>query len=191
LAKKGYPVKFVSSSRAKPKEPEIGCTEGKIQKYKESVKAYEFYKENYEQLSGGRKSVLKWFKEKKGAILVNVDMLTKGFDEPTIEVVALNRATKSMTLYLQMIGRGSRTFKDKLNFTLFDFWRKRPKIGTYEGNREWGLWHEEKKGGGGVPPLKECSLTNKGKPITGSGEVKKGCKRLIMASVSLCPFLRI
>ena len=188
LAKKGYPVKFVSSSRAKPKEPEIGCTEGKIQKYKESVKAYEFYKENYENYSGGRKSVLKWFKHTPSAILVNVDMLTKGFDEPTIEVVALNRATKSMTLYLQMIGRGSRTFTDKLNFTLFDFGGNAKRLGTYESNKEWSLWHEEKKGGGGVPPLKECGITSKSKPITGSGEVKKGCKRLIMASITLCPF---
>tara|TARA_R110000823_G_scaffold151125_2_gene281989 strand:+ start:6348 stop:7973 length:1626 start_codon:yes stop_codon:yes gene_type:complete len=188
FANKGYPVKFISSNKSKPKMYEDNATQGKIQRYKENLISYENYQDNYKKLSGSRGSVTKWFKTTKGAILVNVDMLTKGFDEPTIEVVSLNRATKSITLYRQMIGRGSRIYKDKSNFTLFDFGDNVNRLGSYESNIEWSLWHEEKKGGSGVPPLKECGISSTGKPITPGGEIKKGCKRLILASMALCPF---
>jgi superfamily II DNA or RNA helicase len=51
---------------------------------------------------------LLWFKETEGAIICNVDKLTTGYDEPTIQTVIVNRSTLSLTLFLQMIGRGGR-----------------------------------------------------------------------------------
>ncbi|WP_091608823.1 DEAD/DEAH box helicase [Maribacter dokdonensis] len=60
-----------------------------------------------------RASVLRWFKNTPGAILSNVGILTTGFDEPTVETVILYRATTSVSLYLQMVGRGSRTTDTK------------------------------------------------------------------------------
>lgn len=46
----------------------------------------------------------------KGAThgLVNVGCLTHGFDNPQVEVIAVARATKSASLYTQIIGRGTR-----------------------------------------------------------------------------------
>ena len=38
----------------------------------------------------------------------SVSILTTGFDSPSVQTIILNRATKSLTLYHQMIGRGSR-----------------------------------------------------------------------------------
>ena len=55
-----------------------------------------------------RKKVLQWFKETPDAILLNVNCFTTGFDEPTLECVIVNRATKSLSLWLQMVGRGGR-----------------------------------------------------------------------------------
>jgi superfamily II DNA or RNA helicase len=40
--------------------------------------------------------------------LCNVGCFTEGFDEPSIEVVAVARPTKSRSLYAQMVGRGTR-----------------------------------------------------------------------------------
>lgn len=40
--------------------------------------------------------------------LVNVGCLTHGFDNPQVEVIAVARATKSASLYTQIIGRGTR-----------------------------------------------------------------------------------
>ncbi|MBC71403.1 MAG: DEAD/DEAH box helicase, partial [Muricauda sp.] len=53
-----------------------------------------------------RKDILEWFAETPDAILTSVSILTTGFDEPTVESIILNRATRSLTLYFQMIGRG-------------------------------------------------------------------------------------
>lgn len=80
-----------------------------------------------------RKDVLSWFKNTKDAILSSVGILTTGFDEPTVETIILNRATRSLTLYHQMIGRGSRRLPNKSNFKLIDL-----------GNnvRRFGLWQD-------------------------------------------------
>ena len=40
--------------------------------------------------------------------LVNVGVLTEGYDEPTIDMVVMGRPTKSRSLYSQMVGRGTR-----------------------------------------------------------------------------------
>ena len=42
-----------------------------------------------------RAILLKWFKDTPHAILTSVSILTTGFDEPTIDTIILNRATKS------------------------------------------------------------------------------------------------
>jgi len=55
-----------------------------------------------------RKKVLEWFKNTPDAILLNVNCFTTGFDEPTTECVITNRATLSLSLYHQMIGRAGR-----------------------------------------------------------------------------------
>ena len=55
-----------------------------------------------------RKPILEWFKNTPDAILLNCGVLTAGFDEPTIQAVIINRATLSLSLWLQMVGRGGR-----------------------------------------------------------------------------------
>lgn len=42
------------------------------------------------------------------SVMINVGMLTTGFDDPKIRTIVLGRLTYSMNLYWQMIGRGSR-----------------------------------------------------------------------------------
>lgn len=80
-----------------------------------------------------RKDVLRWFKETPDAILTSVGILTTGFDEPTVQTIILNRATRSLTLYHQMIGRGSRKLPNKGRFKVIDL-----------GNnvRRFGLWQD-------------------------------------------------
>lgn len=55
-----------------------------------------------------RKPLLDWFKNTPNAILLNCGIFTTGFDETSIECVITNRATLSLSLYLQMVGRGGR-----------------------------------------------------------------------------------
>ena len=84
-----------------------------------------------------RKEILEWFKVTPGAILTSVSILTTGFDEPTVESVILNRATRSLTLYFQMIGRGSRILPTKNSFKIIDLGNNVARFGPWEGDIDW------------------------------------------------------
>tara|TARA_R110002073_G_scaffold72537_1_gene177237 strand:+ start:214165 stop:215721 length:1557 start_codon:yes stop_codon:yes gene_type:complete len=84
-----------------------------------------------------RRQILKWFKETPNAILTSVSILTTGFDEPTVDTIILNRATKSLTLYYQMIGRGSRILKQKPEFTVIDLGNNFHRFGAWGANLDW------------------------------------------------------
>jgi len=84
-----------------------------------------------------RREILAWFKLTPGAILSSVSILTTGFDEPTVETIILNRATKSLTLYHQMIGRGSRVIPGKTKFNVIDLGNNARRFGLWEGYIDW------------------------------------------------------
>ncbi|MFD1014793.1 DEAD/DEAH box helicase [Winogradskyella rapida] len=84
-----------------------------------------------------RKQILQWFHETPDAILTSVSILTTGFDEPTIDTIILNRATKSLTLYYQMIGRGSRILNNKSKFTTIDLGNNLYRFGPWGADLDW------------------------------------------------------
>ena len=84
-----------------------------------------------------RRDILQWFREKPNAILTSVSILTTGFDEPTVECVMLNRATRSLTLYFQMIGRGSRVLPNKSEFTVVDLGNNLTRFGLWDAPIDW------------------------------------------------------
>jgi len=84
-----------------------------------------------------RKEILKWFSETPDAILTSVSILTTGFDEPTVETIMLNRATRSLTLYFQMIGRGSRVLPNKDEFTVVDLGNNVARFGMWDSPIDW------------------------------------------------------
>lgn len=84
-----------------------------------------------------RKDILTWFKKTPDAILTSVGILTTGFDEPTVETIILNRATKSLTLYFQMIGRGSRKLENKDSFSVIDLGNNAARFGLWSDPINW------------------------------------------------------
>lgn len=84
-----------------------------------------------------RKDTLQWFKETPNAILTSVGILTTGFDEPTVNTIILNRATRSLTLYHQMIGRGSRRLPNKNQFTVIDLGNNVRRFGYWQDHINW------------------------------------------------------
>jgi len=84
-----------------------------------------------------RKDILKWFKVTPGAVLTSVGILTTGFDEPTVECILLNRATRSLTLYHQMIGRGSRVLPTKSTFQVIDLGNNVRRFGYWQEFIDW------------------------------------------------------
>lgn len=89
-------------------------------------------------------------------ICVSVGSLTKGFDYPEIDLLILNRATISLPLYLQMIGRGSRKAQGKDRFTVIDMGGNGQRHGLWNMDREWeDMWNKKPKEKG-VAPVKSC-----------------------------------
>lgn len=76
-------------------------------------------KDNSAIIHGGtskqdRKNTIELFKRKKIKYLVNVSVLTTGFDAPHVDVVAILRATESVRLLQQIIGRGLRLVRPEV-----------------------------------------------------------------------------
>lgn len=84
-----------------------------------------------------RREILDWFSNTPDAILTSVSILTTGFDEPTVETIILNRATRSLTLYFQMIGRGSRVLPNKKEFTVVDMGNNVARFGMWNAPIDW------------------------------------------------------
>jgi type I site-specific restriction endonuclease len=66
-----------------------------------------------------------------------VSILTTGFDVPEVRTIILNRATKSLTLYHQMIGRGSRKLPDKDEFAVIDLGNNARRFGLWDSHVNW------------------------------------------------------
>lgn len=84
-----------------------------------------------------RAETLDWFRQTKDGILSSVSILTTGFDEPEVETIILNRATKSLTLYHQMIGRGSRVLPDKKQFRIVDLGNNARRFNLWQFPIDW------------------------------------------------------
>lgn len=100
-----------------------------------------------------RDQVLADFKAGKLQCVVNVNVLTTGFDAPGVDLIAMLRPTLSPVLYVQMVGRGLRIAPGKTDCLVLDF----------GGNvrRHGPLTHvkpQKPKSGeeGGAAPIKTC-----------------------------------
>lgn len=80
-----------------------------------------------------RKTILQNFKEGRTSVIINVGVLTEGFDEPSVEAILLARPTRSTLLYTQIVGRGTRLYEGKPHCTILDF------ADTTKGKKPIGL----------------------------------------------------
>jgi len=68
-----------------------------------------------------RNQIVEDFKARKFKYLVNVSVLTTGFDAPHVDVIAILRPTESNSLYQQIIGRGLRPADGKKDCYILDY----------------------------------------------------------------------
>lgn len=61
------------------------------------------------------------FKHKKLKFIVNVSVLTTGFDAPHVDFIAILRPTQSISLYQQIVGRGLRLAEGKSDCLIMDY----------------------------------------------------------------------
>jgi len=70
---------------------------------------------------GERANILRRFLAREIKYLVNISVLTTGFDAPHVDVVAILRATESVGLLQQIIGRGLRLHDEKSDCLILDY----------------------------------------------------------------------
>lgn len=70
---------------------------------------------------GERASIIARFKARRIKYLVNVAVLTTGFDAPHVDVIAILRKTESVGLLQQIIGRGLRLHDGKTDCLVLDY----------------------------------------------------------------------
>lgn len=92
-----------------------------------------------------RERILSAFSAGLFPVLNNCGILTTGYDEPSIEVVIMNRKTKSLPLWLQCCGRGSRIYPGKSHFTVLDFGMNHDEHGLWAEPRKWSLIEKKKR----------------------------------------------
>jgi superfamily II DNA or RNA helicase len=68
-----------------------------------------------------RRDILRGHKAGEYQFLVNVGVLTEGYDDPGVACIAMGRPTKSRALYAQCVGRGLRPAPGKANCLVLDF----------------------------------------------------------------------
>lgn len=68
-----------------------------------------------------RASIIEQFKARQLKYLVNVAVLTTGFDAPHVDVIAILRPTESVSLYQQIVGRGLRLAAGKQECLVLDY----------------------------------------------------------------------
>lgn len=73
-----------------------------------NVRTYHSKGDNVES----RREIVKWFKSEPDSVLINVDVFTTGFDCKTVGCVIMARSTRSLPLFLQIVGRGGRAYED-------------------------------------------------------------------------------
>lgn len=114
-----------------------------------------------------RQEALRRFESGALRYLVNVDVLTTGYDNPRIDCVALLRCTCSPGLYYQMVGRGFRIADGKDNCLVLDYGGNIKRHGPVDEIKP-----REKRTANGDVPTKLCVA----------------CEKEINAATRRCPF---
>ncbi len=68
-----------------------------------------------------RDQLIQRFKRRQLKYLVNVSVLTTGFDAPHVDFIAILRPTQSVSLYQQIVGRGLRLDEGKKDCLVIDY----------------------------------------------------------------------
>ncbi|WP_160621674.1 DEAD/DEAH box helicase [Mixta intestinalis] len=68
-----------------------------------------------------RDALITAFKQQQVKYLVNVAVLTTGFDAPHVDLIAILRPTESVSLYQQIVGRGLRLCEGKTDCLILDY----------------------------------------------------------------------
>lgn len=100
-----------------------------------------------------RTAILARLESGETALVSNCNVLSEGWDQPSVKCIILARPTKSLALYMQSAGRCLRPWNDVVPIVL-DHGGNVDRHGLPHEDREWSLTSKPKKGG--AVPVKSC-----------------------------------
>lgn len=105
-----------------------------------------------------RRAILERLASGTTEVVVNVGILTEGFDCPPVGCIVIARPTKSLTLYRQMCGRAARPWKGKKQPKILDHAGNAWRFGLPETPWDWSLEGRGKGFATGAAPVKQCPV---------------------------------
>ena len=103
-----------------------------------------------------RDAILDRFRSGKTLVLCNCNIVTEGFDVPTIEAIQCVRPTLSLVLHLQMLGRSLRPSAGKEYAILIDHTNNWGIHGLPDMPQDWSLEPKSSKPGAFTQKCPEC-----------------------------------
>jgi DNA repair protein RadD len=106
-----------------------------------------------------RDAAVERFRRGETLVLANSDLFGEGFDVPGIEAAILLRPTKSLSLYLQQVGRALRPADGKTEAIILDHAGNSLRHGLPDDDREWTMDDREKRrrSEGAEVPVRQCT----------------------------------
>lgn len=141
---------------------------------------------------GERDRLLREHREGKYKVIINYGLLTTGYDDPEIDLIALLRGTASMGLYYQMVGRGFRPIYPK-GFDTTECTHEERFAALMEGPKPNFLVLDFagniKRHGPLDDLLEKASKKNKRKKTISSAPMKvcRECETVVSVSTRTCP----
>ncbi len=105
-----------------------------------------------------RLAILARLKSGHTKIVSNVGILCTGVDLPHVSCILMARPTKSLNLYIQQAGRGTRPYAQKQNFLIIDHANNVKEHGFIDMAHEVFLDGTPKKKKNSPPPVKTCPI---------------------------------
>jgi len=131
-----------------------------------------------------RRRIIEEFRNQQIRVIVQVNVLTVGFDYPELDCLITGRPTASISWWYQFVGRGTRIHENKKDCLVVDFVGSVEKFGKVEslyykqdGEENWELYGENKKQITGIP-MHEIGIhleggINLSEKVNEDGEIEK------------------
>ena len=131
-----------------------------------------------------RRRIIEEFRNQQIRVIVQVNVLTVGFDYPELDCLITGRPTASISWWYQFVGRGTRIHENKRDCLVVDFVGSVEKFGKVEalyykqdGDENWELYGENKKQITGIP-MHEIGIhleggINLSEKVNEEGEIEK------------------
>ena len=131
-----------------------------------------------------RRRIIEEFRNQQIRVIVQVNVLTVGFDYPELDCLITGRPTASISWWYQFVGRGTRIHDNKKDCLVVDFVGSVEKFGKVEalyykqdGEENWELYGENKKQITGIP-MHEIGIhleggINLSEKVNEEGEIEK------------------